>query len=253
MKQYIISEHLKTKKTVLRKLVLFIPVLCVLVTYSFNALGGEETIPQTLVTILNHWSLLWMPALIVLLTGLIHNHEKKSTQYKTIIGFPIHLQSSWLAKSFLIAGYTFFSICVLGLLILLLRFIVMPHLVQPVSMLNIVISLFLSWLLTLWQIPVCLWLAKKINYFILIIINCIVNLELGTGYATSENWWVIPWSWPLRVDVPLLRLHPNGIPLDSTSTLLSFNVIPIAVISACVLYILALFFTRKALVKYEVR
>jgi ABC-2 type transport system permease protein len=253
MKQYIISEHLKTKKTVLRKLVLFIPALCALVTYSFNALGGEETIPQTLVTILNHWSLLWMPALIVLLTGLLHNHEKKSTQYKTIIGFPINLQSSWLAKSFLIASYTFFATCILGILISFLRFIIMSNVTQPVSLLNIYISLFFSWFLTLWQIPVCLWLAKKINYFILVIVNCIINLELGAGRAPSSNWWLSPWSWPLRVDAPLLRLHPNGIPLDSTSPLLSFNVIPIAVISACLLCILALFFTRKALVKYEVR
>lgn len=252
MKRYVLSEHLKTRRTTLRKMMVFIPFLCALVACGFNSMGGPEVTKWTLVTILNQWALMWMPALIALLTGLRHSHEQKSTGYKTIYSFPIDLRASWLSKMLLMSVYSFFATALLGLMIGLLSLMQSYETGLQVSLLDIYAALALCWVLTLWQIPFYSWLVRKVNFFILIIVNCALSIGLGALPAPYKLWWLSPWSWPLRMEAPLLQLHPNGIPLKVGSPLLDGSVIPIAIALSLLLFGLMLPLTSRAFQHREV-
>lgn len=260
MKKYLISETLKTKRTMLRKLTIFIPILSVALASIFGYLGGD--IKSADITSINHWSLLWLPALISLLTGMFHKLEQNSTGYKTIFSFPINLRKSWISKIILLSLFTLVSSIFLGILILILNFtiikastngiLIMGQHLSIVSFYNYFIAIIISWLVSLWQIPLCLWLSKKINFFVLLFITCAANLELGAGKAASSLWWMNPWTWPLRLQCPLLHLHPNCLPLESNSALLNSEVIPIGILLGVFLFLILTFLTSFSFRRSEV-
>ena len=261
MKKYLISETLKTKRTMLRKLLIFIPILSVGLASIFDFLGGD--IKSAYITSINHWSLLWLPALIALLTCMFHKLEQNSTGYKTIFSFPIDLRKSWISKIILLSLFTLVSSVFLGILLLILNFtiiktptsevLIMGQHLSVVPFYNYFIAIIISWLVSLWQIPLCLWLSKKINFFVLLFITCAANLELGAGKAASSLWWMNPWTWPLRLQCPLLHLHPNCLPLESNSTLLNSGVIPIGMLLGVFLFLILTFLTSFSFKKSEVR
>lgn len=251
MKRYILSEHLKTRRTTLRKMMIFIPILCTLVGYGFSAMGGPQVVNWTLLTMMNQWALLWMPALIALLVGINHNLEERSTEYKTIFSFSINLQTSWFSKNAVLAFYSLFSTLLLGLFITLLG-LTGAFDTELASFTNIILALFLCWLLTLWQIPFYLWLVRKVNFFILMIVNCILGIGLGAVTAPEKWWWANPWGWSLRLEASLLKLHPNGIPLVENSPLLDRSVLPIGIILSLMLLGVILYLTSQSFKRREV-
>lgn len=253
MNKYLFSEALKTKRTLLRKSLIFVPILCVSIAYIFSYLGGEGSVKLVFVTSLNHWSLIWMPALIVLITGMFHNLEKNDTEYKAIFSFPISLRKSWISKIILLSSFTLLASTFLGILFIMLKLTMIKTPTDSTPFYNCFISIIISWIATLWQIPLCLWLSRKVNFFLLMFISCAANLELGAGKAISSLWWLYPWSWPLRLQSPLLRLHPNGLPIkESNSPLLSQLVIPQGILLGILIFLILLIVTSFSFEKSEI-
>lgn len=252
MKKYLTVEVLKTKRTIIRKMIFFIPILCILIACVFSYLGGEGSVKLAFLSSLNHWSLVWMPALIVLSAGLFHNLEEHATEYKTIFSLPIDLKKSWISKNIILALFTLTASAFLGILFIALKVTIINTPTDIVPFYNCFIAIIISWILTLWQIPLCLWLSQKINVFILMLISCAANLELGAGKAPSSLWWLDPWSWPLRLQSPLIHLHPNGILLESNSILLNPSVIPLGIGLSILLFMALLIFTSFLFQRQEV-
>ncbi len=250
MKKYLVAEALKTKRTILRKLLIFVPILCVFIAYIFNSLG--DCLNTTAFTALNYWSLLWMPALIVLLTCKFHQLEQNGTGYKTIFSFPIDLTKSWVSKIILLSLFTLVSSAFLGILLIILNFTLIKTPTNVVPFYNCFIAIIISWLVSLWQIPLCLWLSKKINFFVLMLLSCVTNMELGAGHAPSSLWWMNPWTWPLRLQCPVIHLHPNAFPLEANSALLNQSVIPIGIGLSIFLFLILLFLTSVSFKRSEV-
>ncbi len=252
MINYLISENLKTKKTILRKLLISIPLLCAGIALIFDFLGFGYFTNNSIFTSLNHWSLSWMPTLIVFLTGMLHKIEQNSTGYKTIFSFPIDLKKSWIAKITILALFTLIASIFLGILVTILNISLSNKDVLVVPFYNCLIAIIISWLTSLWQIPLCLWLSRKINFFILLILTYSINLELGASRAPSSLWWLFPWSMPLRLQCPLLHHHPNGLPLDSNSALLDPSVIPVGIVLGIFLFLILVLLTSYSFKKSEV-
>lgn len=250
---YLKSEILKTKRTNIRKILLMIPMLCSLLAVGFNFLSGDKgIISLSAETIINHWGILWVAVFIALTAGLLNNLEKKSTSFKTIIGLPINLNKKELSRILFVTGVValgslllIFSIFLSSLLIGTTPFLV------PLS--TCILAVILTFVTSLWQIPFCLWLSRKTNFFITLLLNSMLNLGLGTLFAPTEDWWFIPYSWHLRVQMPLTQLHSNGIPLPRNDELLSYSVVPIALVLSILFFLILSLITVRSFNKIEVK
>ena len=246
------SEFLKTKRTNIRKMIFIIPIICSLLAIGFNFLGGSEIVRLSVETIINHWGIIWVSVFIALTTGLLNNLEKKGTHFKTIIGLPINLYKKEISRTLLISGFLAIGSLALIMLLILASLLIQttPHLV-PLS--SCIAAVFLTYFITLWQVPFCLWLSRKTNLFITLLLNSMLNLNLGSIFAPTEDWWMIPYSWHLRMLMPVTQLHSNGIPLPENNGLLNSSVVPIAIILGLVFFILLTFITAKSFNKIEVK
>ncbi|KOS68577.1 hypothetical protein AEA09_08450 [Lysinibacillus contaminans] len=252
MNVYLKSEILKMKRTNIWKMTLVIPLLCSSLAVAFGFLGGPEILKFSIETIINHWGVLWLSVLIALTAGLLNNLEKKSTAFKTIVGLPIDLKRKEISRILLIAWLAILaSVCLIA--VMLVTSLIIKTSPYLVSLIDCVLAILVTLITTLWQIPLCLWLSRKTNLFTTLLINCLLNLNLGTFYAATEHWWSVPWAWSQRVQMPLNHLHSNGIPLSPESELLSSSVIPIAIFFSILLFFLITFLTTTSFAKQEVR
>ncbi|WP_025692418.1 lantibiotic immunity ABC transporter MutE/EpiE family permease subunit [Paenibacillus zanthoxyli] len=249
---YVKSEILKTKRTSIRKMLWLIPLLCSLLALGFSFLGGPEIIRLSTETIINQWGILWLSVLIALTAGLLNNLEFKSTRFKTVIGLPINLQKKEISRILLVTEFV-----ALGSLILIAFIILTSLLLQTspylVSLSSCILAVILVFVAALWQIPFCLWLSRKTNLLITLLLNSMLNLNMGSFFAPTKDWWLIPYSWHLRVQIPLTKLHSNGIPLPPNDELLSYSVIPIAIILSLLLFLIFSFISVKSFSKLEVK
>lgn len=230
-----------------------IPIVCSLLAISFNFLSSDpEIISLSAVTIINHWAILWLSVFIALMAGLLNNLERKSTSFKTILALPINLQKKEMSRVLLVTGFV-----LLGSLLLIINISLTSLLINtnpylaPLS--SWTLAIILMFVTSLWQIPFCLWLSRKTNFFITLLLNSMLNLNLGTFFAPTDDWWLIPYAWHLRVQMPITKLHSNGIPLPQTNELLSYSVIPIALVLSILFFLLLLLITVRSFNKLEVR
>lgn len=227
MGKYILTEVLKTKQTTIRKMTMLVPGICFILATGFCALGGAEILLLTDITIVNHWGLVWLPALVALLCGLSIKQEKKAGEFKMIFGSPVKAVFVWAAKCITIAGITLAATLILWIFISVFD---LAFIHNTAKLGNVLGALLMSWLGALWQIPIYLFLAQKMSYFLLLIINCGLSITIAPIYSVKGNWWTIPWAWVLRFQAPILALHPNGIPLESNSMLLRYDGFPQAIV-----------------------
>lgn len=55
------------------------------------------------------------------------------------------------------------------------------------------------------------------------------NGTCGRRWASSptSTWILMPWSWPLRLMCPIVKVHPNGVALQNGDLLMNTSVISI--------------------------
>lgn len=250
---YLKSEIIKIKRTNIRKMLLIIPLICSLLALGFNFLSGDpQIVSLSAETIINHWGILWISVFIALTAGLLNKLEKKSTNFKTIIGLPINLQKKEMSRILLVIGFVALGSLLLVAAISLTSLLILtsPYLV---SLSPSILAVFLMFVTSLWQIPFCLWLSRKTNFFITLLLNSMLNLNLGTLFAPTDDWWFVPYSWHLRVQMPLTKLHSNGIPLPQNDELLSYPVIPIALVLSILFFIVLTLMAVRSFNKIEVK
>ncbi|WP_413366993.1 lantibiotic immunity ABC transporter MutE/EpiE family permease subunit [Lysinibacillus sp. 3P01SB] len=249
---YVKSEILKTKRTNIRKIIFIIPLLCSLLALGFNSLGGLDILKLSAETIVNHWGIIWVSVFIAIAGGLLNSLEKKGTSFKSIVGLPLNLKRKELSRVLLITGCmaigSFFLIILLLLTSILIR--TTPHLI---SVSSCILAIIYTFIVTLWQIPFCLWLSRKTNLFITLLFNTMCNLNLGSIFAPTEDWWMVPYSWHLRVVMPITKLHSNGIPLPQNDELLNDSVIPIALFISLLFFFILTSITMQSFKKLEVK
>ncbi|MDE5415303.1 MULTISPECIES: lantibiotic immunity ABC transporter MutE/EpiE family permease subunit [Alkalihalobacterium] len=245
------SEVLKTKRTKMRKMLFIIPLICAFLALSFNFLGGPEIIRLSVETIINHWGIIWLSVFIAAVAGLLNNLEKKSTRFKTTVGLPVNLGKRELTRIVFLVGFTFLASIFLIVIMTITSFVIESPFLVPLSL--CILAVLLTFITSLWQIPFCLWLSRKTNFFFTLLFNSMLNLNLGTLFAPTEDWWLVPYAWHLRVQMPLTKLHSNGIPLPEDSELLSFSVIPVAITISLLLFFLLTLLAVWSFRKLEVR
>ena len=236
MKNYIKAENLKFKRTFSRRMIIFVPLLNIVFSFLMNI---QFFVSGTF----NWWSIIFMPVMISLFCSLSHQKEKRASNYNGTYSLPVDLEKLWYAKIIIIMIYSLISQIVFLIFIFLMGFVIAD--LSNVS-LSIIAASILLWITSLWQIPLCLYVARKWGFTIAVMFNLIGALVLGIMPASRAFWWFIPWSWPIRMMCPAIGIHPNGLLLEKNDPLLSWAVVPSAVFISIVLLLILAFLTSRS-------
>ncbi|WP_253198762.1 hypothetical protein [Clostridium estertheticum] len=107
-------------------------------------------------------------------------------------------------------------------------------------------------LTSLWQIPLCMFLAKKLGMLGTVLINVGVGFGLNVMAVKTSMWWISPYSWTTRIMCPILGILPNGELAGIGDSLRNPVVIPIGTILSIILFALLLIVTANWFKKQEV-
>lgn len=183
----------------------------------------------------NWWSILFMPIAIALWCAQSNQKEKKAGDYSNILLLPISLSKAWVAKIIVIALQALSSLLLFLIMMGLLSF-VFPG--MPLFEIRQLEGLLLIWFTTLWEIPLMLYLSKRWGMGAALITNIVGGLVLGIAFSTKSLWWLSPWSWSIRLIMPIIGVHPNGTLLSQSSPFRDGSVILIGILLAAAFVII---------------
>ena len=241
MSRYLKAENLKLKRTFTRKLILIAPLATLLLTWSLAVTWFQ-------VNAFNWWYVLLLPGFIAIISALSDQKEKK-LEYRGVLALPISLKKIWIAKVLNLVFYTALSCFVLLIGILLGSFSV-PN---PLPLGTACLGMFLIFLTSLWQIPFCLFLSRKIYMVGTILVQVAAGFLLGVLLAAKSIWWICPYSWTMRVMAPVLGILPNGTLAQAGDPLLNPFSIPVSIVLSILLFIILLVATTGWFQKQEAR
>ena len=202
-------EILKTKRTVIRKLIWIFPILVVIVTSLLFASTG-----YVIQSIINQWSFIWINLFLALIIGLIDRYEKNSTEYKMILSSPADLFQYELGRILHEVFLSFFTAIVLSILITLGSFF-MPIKVSLMACIGAIFGIFVA---TLWEIPLYSWLSRITNLYVSIAVAFIGSL-IGIFINNSTIGKIFPFTWSDLMPVSLIKMHVNGLLVKSSETI----------------------------------
>ena len=230
MKNYIFAENLKHKHSFLLKILLIAPIIALLNAFvlmpSFFSINAY-----------NWWYVILMPATFALIPAMMHRKEERKLNYRAIFPLNIDLKKIWISK--ILTASIYISITAI------------------LHMLGVfVFQFFASVLLVItniWQVPFCFFLAKKFGFIASIVVNAVLGLVVGILLADGSMWIYCPYSWGIRLMVPVMRILPNGIPTEvSNPMILNTSLLVPCILSIC-LFTLLTFITAKWFSKQEVK
>jgi ABC-2 type transport system permease protein len=242
MGQYLKAENLKFKRTFTTKLILLIPLATLMLTWflSFNWYQ---------VNAFNWWYVLMMPGYIALISAFSDQKETKKLGYRGILVLPVSLKKIWIAKIMNLGLYLALS-CLILLIGILLGSFTVP---DPLPLGTVCLGMFLIFVTSLWQIPFCLFLSGKIGMVGTILIQAGAGFPLGVLLAIKPIWWLCPYSWTMRLMIPVLGILPNGTLAPSRDLLLNSSSIPVGITLSILLLTILLIATTGWFQKQEAR
>ncbi|MCB2338811.1 lantibiotic immunity ABC transporter MutE/EpiE family permease subunit [Clostridium estertheticum] len=239
MLKYLQAENLKYKGTFLKKLILIAPI----VTLLFGASSGQWVQPNSF----NWWYTLILQGYISLMAVMTNDVEQKKLRYRAVLGLPISLKKVWISKVLVNGIYMTFSCMILLVGILLAG----PLIANTIPVFRIFAGAGLIVVTSLWQIPLCMFLAKKLGMLGTILINVGSLFVLGDLTVLTSMWWICPYSWTSRIMCPILGYLPSGGRAEIGSPLLNPIVIPIGIILSIILFALLMIVTANWFEKQE--
>lgn len=238
------SEILKTKRTALRWLVVLAPVIVV----SHTFLGSSYYITNAY----NWWYIFIFPGFISLFATLVNQLENKKLKYRAVFSLPLSLERIWKAKIISTTYFVFISVILHFIFIIAAKFFVLPSEELEYTIINMLAASILIFVYSLWQIPLCLYISKKIGLALTLIFNLVANVFFSITLSYSNCWIFSPYSWSSRVMIKVLNIMPNGLKLEEKFDYLKVSNIEItlSVIAALVLfallsYISSIFFSKE--------
>lgn len=217
LRTYLKAENLKFKRSLFRKLIIFIPVALILISMIFIflniGLGGFSS------SIVCNWCMPIASLSIVILCHLVNNKDQKH-KYRTLYSLPIDLKKTFISKTILIA----LNLLIISLLLSFIT-IISECILSGVSVAightgYYILGYCLLWLSLLWQIPFCLFLDQKVGFVGSVIINLFASALGGLFFSLTPLFWFFPYSWPARFMVTLFGVLPNGLLIEVDSRLI---------------------------------
>ena len=225
------AEHLKTRRTFLRKLIWIAPLIPL-----FHAL---LMIPFYFISdAYNWWYIVMLPAAAALVPALMNRYESRKLHYGAVLSLPVSLRKAWHAKVALASAYVLCACAIHLMGVLAGKLLLHTEQTTAFSCLTLITASAVLLLTTLWQIPLCLFLAKRFGMLAAAGINTVGGILLGVMTSTAHFWWLCPYSYGARLMIPILGILPNGLMAESGNPLLAADVIFPGIVAALLLFVL---------------
>jgi len=231
MVNYLKSEFLKQKHRFNLKLLWLSPFIVVALVIIL--MGGRFFMEGAF----NWWYTMILPGTLSMIVSFTVSAEKKHNRHG-LFAVSTNKKKLWLSQ--LVMNTT------LLLITNLIFFIVMSTVGTTIGVsipfLNSFLASFVLFLTFAWQIPLFMFISEKIGSFFSIMISLFSNIGFGIFFAATRLWYV-PFAIPARLMCPIIKVLPNGLPLEEGNHLGDTSVIFIGIVITVALYFIFSFIT----------
>lgn len=240
---YLQAEHLKNKRTFAKKLIVLAPVVTVLMNI-FAPLWFQ-------LNSYNWWYILLYPGFLTLVCAMLEQRDNGKLKYRAVLTLPVDLKETWKAKIGIAGLYVTWGNLLFLVLNLVGGYIIFAVYEIPlaVNVLQAVFGTLCIVIASLWEVPLSLWLSKKVGIFLTVVLNVGVGSILGIFAATSNLWFLCPYSWGPHLMISVLKIMPNGVPTTMKNTPLTFVEIGFTLLLSVIVFVLLSLVTAKGFEK----
>lgn len=246
MISYILAENLKHKGTFLKKLLVIMPLSLILLSLFL--------MPSYFTTnAYNWWYVIIMPATFALIPAMMHRKEDRRLKYRAVFPLNIKLEKLWVSK--IITAFVYMSIAAMVhmLGVYIFQFLIGGQLAPNYGFSILVFASFLLIISNIWQIPLCFFLAKKFGFIASITINSVLGLALGILLSDSTFWIYCPYSWGIRLMIPVMHILPSGVLIEASNPMAANTSLLIPCILSICLFTLLTMISAKWFSNQEVK
>lgn len=219
MKNYIVAEYIKGKRSFSHFFFMWFPVIVILICILFSQFMYFD-INLFVPLVYNWWPILFLPmGLAILSYQSIQREEESHTQNYYYL---LNQTMFWKTKLITLAGYSLIANSLIALLTILLEVIMYDS--SNIIVMNVLLASLVLWITTLFIIPFSLLLAQLITPILAIIIN-LFGIISGIFTAMGNHWYISPWGWSLRLITPIIKINPNGTLLQQNDPLNSLSIV----------------------------
>lgn len=245
LKAYMKSEALKNAHTVSGKLFWLVPLVSVAVAVLFS--GWDSRYYQ--MNQYNWWYVLFYPMLFLLSTAFMVQREGRMKN-RAISALPVDLKKLWAAKVAHIVKVLLTASAIIYCAWEIFSRLFAAGGAREISSGAGFGAAALWVILSLWQIPLWLFINQTFGFAVGIILGLAGNIGLGVIGALYDWWLLNPFSYISRVMCPVLRILPNGLPAVPGSQtffegVLDHSVIPVGVGMSLLLFIISYVLTAR--------
>ncbi|WP_423252907.1 lantibiotic immunity ABC transporter MutE/EpiE family permease subunit [Melissococcus plutonius] len=232
MKNYMIAEYIKGKRSFSHFFFMLFPLFVVLICLPFSQFMYFD-INLFVPLIYNWWPLLFLPiGLAVLCYQSIQRENESHTQNYYYL---LNQRTFWQTKIIILSGYSLIANSLIALLTILLEYVMYDA--SNVIIVNVLSTSLVLWITTLFIIPLSILLAQLLIPIFSIIVN-LFGIILATFTTTGTYWYIVPWSWSLRLITPIIKTNPNGTLLQENDPLNTPSIIYPGLVLAIVIFII---------------
>jgi len=224
MVNYLKSEFLKQKHRFNLKLLWLSPFIAVALVLIL--MGGRFFMEGTF----NWWYTMILPGTLSIIVSFTVSGEKKHNRHG-LFSVSTNKKKLWISQ------------LVINTILLLITNLIFFIVMSTVgTILDVSISFFSSFLASFvlfltfaWQIPLFMFISEKVGSFFSIMISLFCNMGFGIFFAATRLWYV-PFAIPSRLMCPIIKVLPNGLPLEAGNHLGDTSVIFTGIIITVALY-----------------
>lgn len=199
---YLKAEHLKFKRTISNKLLLIAPLLTALFAWIVGGFHGFQYMT------FYWWYAFLLPGTIAILCSLAHQKEERAGKYYSVLSAPISLKQFEYAKALILIEKLLVAAVFLAV------FAAVSNLISPALAVysmgrNFAGSVALM-IASIWQVPLCLFLARKSGLLLPIAVNTLLGILIPSLLGNTALAWVCPYCWAAKTAELLMGIESNG-------------------------------------------
>ena len=246
MISYILAENLKHKHSFLKKSLVIMPITLILLSLFL--------MPSYFTTnSYNWWYVIIMPATFALIPAMMDRKESRKLNYRAVFPLNIKLEKLWVSKIITALIYMSIAAIIHMLGVYIFQFLIGGQLSPNYGFSTLLFASSLLIITNIWQVPLNFFLAKKFGFIASITINAVLGLALGILISDSTFWIYCPYSWGIRLMIPVMHILPSGVLIESSNPMISNTSLLIPCILSICLFILLTIISEKWFSNQEVK
>lgn len=199
---YLKAEHLKFKRTISNKLLIIAPLLTALFAWIVGGFHGFQYMT------FYWWYAFLLPGTIAILCSLAHQKEERAGKYYSVLSASISLKQFEYAKVLILIEKLLVAAVFLAV------FAAVSNLISPALAVyslgrNFAGSVALM-VASIWQVPLCLFLARKTGLLLPIAANTLLGILIPSLLGNTALAWVCPYCWAAKTAELLMGIESNG-------------------------------------------